>query len=77
MPYKKRNQLEKILEIQRITLKYTQQGITQRYIYENYIYPTFRISRSTFYSYLSVPASRELKRLKKEEEARTLTIQEE
>lgn len=67
MPYNKQFYFEKIVEIQRITLKYKEQGISQRYIYEHYIYPVFRISRSAFYSYLSIPAARELKRLKEKE----------
>lgn len=60
MPYKNLNRLRRIIEIQNITLKYTQQGVSQEYIYRNIIYPRFFISRQTYYRYLGEPAKRTL-----------------
>ena len=63
MGYNKRNKLERICEIQRITLEHTRRGVTQKWVYDNVIYPRFYISLSTFYEYLATPARRELARL--------------
>lgn len=63
MAYTRKNRLQRIVDIQQKTLEYTAQGVTQRYIYEKYIYPTYRISQSAYYNYLSIPAARELKRM--------------
>ncbi len=63
MGYNKRNKLERICEIQRITLEHTRRGVTQKWVYDNVIYPRFYISLSTFYEYLATPARRELGRL--------------
>ena len=67
MGYNKRNKLERICEIQRITLEHTKHGVTQKWVYENVIYPRFLISMATFYNYLGVPARKELNQLKASE----------
>jgi len=64
MSYNKRNKLERICEIQRITLEHTRRGVTQKWVYDHVIYPRFLISISTFYNYLGVPARKELNKLK-------------
>lgn len=69
MSYNKRNKLERISEIQRITLEHTQRGVTQKWVYDNVIYPRFLISIATFYSYLGVNARKELNLLKAAEAA--------
>ena len=38
-------------------------GCTDKFIYQNHIYPTYKIGRTTFYNYLATPAVKELKEL--------------
>ena len=61
MAYNNRNKLEKSVKITDIYLKYKPLGYSNEYIYKNYIYPEFYISRSTFYNCLTIPAKRLLK----------------
>lgn len=67
MAYTKKNVLMKIVDIQNITLEYQQKGVSQKWIYENVIYPNYRISRTTYYAYLNTPAKRLLRELEKNE----------
>lgn len=71
MAYTRKNRLQRILDIQQKTLEYTSQGVTQRYIYEKYIYPVYRISQSAYYNYLAIPAARELKRMEETDTLQT------
>lgn len=61
MAYNRENILQRIIDIQNITLEYTSKGVTQEYVFTTYIKPLYRISRSTYYAYLSTPAKLELK----------------
>lgn len=61
MAYNRKNKLQLIVDIQTVTLEHTRRGVTQRWVYDNVIYPTYRISRATYYSYLAVPAKKQLK----------------
>jgi hypothetical protein len=63
MAYNKRNLLEKMVQIQDITLEHTKRGVKQEWVYINVIYPGFKISRGTYYKYLAHNAKAELKRL--------------
>lgn len=63
MAYNKRNKLERIIEIQNITLEHTGRGVSQEWVFSNVIFPRFRISRTTYYVYLATPAKRELREL--------------
>lgn len=68
MSYNSRNRLQRIVDIQATYKKHSKNfdgGCTDKYIYEDIIYPIYRISRSTFYDYLNTPAARELKNLEK------------
>lgn len=67
MAYTRINRLKRINDIQKITRSYLDQGVSLRFIYNNYIYPAYRISLATFYNYLSTPAARELKKIDKAE----------
>jgi hypothetical protein len=67
MAYNKKNTLRRMVEVQNITLEYTSKGSTQEWVYENVIHPRFFISRSTYYSYLGMPAKAELRKLLQEE----------
>jgi hypothetical protein len=66
MAYNKKNKYNRIIEIQTITMKYKEQGVTQEFIYNNYIKPKFYISRDCFYEYLGTNAKGELKKLEEE-----------
>lgn len=63
MAYNQRNKLERICEIQRITLDHTRRGVTQKWVYDNVIRPRFLISIATFYNYLGIPARKQLNQL--------------
>ena len=66
MAYNRKNLLEKIIQVQDITLKYRKEGVTFIYIYETYIRRTYRISYSTYNNWLGIPAKAELRELDKE-----------
>jgi hypothetical protein len=76
MAYNPRNQLKRILDIQEITLREQAKGVSKQYIYENYIWPVYKISRGCYSEYLGINARRELKVLdekeKREKEQKTL-----
>lgn len=61
--YKEKNRLERIRDIQNLYLQYAEYGSTVNWIYQNIIYPRYRISRSTFYNYLAENAKLKLKKL--------------
>lgn len=67
MAYNRRNFLIKVCKIQDITLEHTKRGVTQQWVFDNLIKEQFFISISTFYSYLSMNAKRELSKLAQEE----------
>ncbi|MDD3892016.1 MAG: hypothetical protein PHE03_06895 [Bacteroidales bacterium] len=66
MAYNRRNILKRIIDIQNITLEHTSRGVTQQWVYNNVVFPSYRISRSCYYSYLATNAKAELKRLDEE-----------
>jgi len=69
MAYTKRNKLERIIDIQNIVLEHTNRsGSTQEWVYKEIIYPTYRISRATFYSYLATNAKHQLREMNRKAE---------
>jgi hypothetical protein len=68
MSYNRRNLLQRIIDIQEIVLKYKSIGITQLRIYEDYIFPVYKISFRTYNEYLAINAKLELKVLEKRKE---------
>lgn len=68
MAYNGKHHLQKIIDIQNIYLKYKEEGVTATFIYLKYIYPVYRISRSTFYNYMGRNAKHELTMMLKAEE---------
>lgn len=56
MAYNKRNRLQRIIEIQEITLRHKKRGVTQLHVYEKYIRPRFLISLRTYNNYLGINA---------------------
>ena len=69
MSYNRKNILRRMIDIQTIVLEHKQRGVTQEWVYENEIFPLYKISRRTFYDYLGTNAKAELKELKKIEQA--------
>lgn len=61
--YNRRNFLLRVKDIQDIYTEHHAHGCTDKYIYQTYIYPTYKIGRTTFYAYLTIPAVKELKEL--------------
>lgn len=78
MAYDRKNRLQRMIDIQEITLEHTSKGITQEWVYKNVIKPQYRISRRTYFEYLAVNAKKELKDLEQgrngEDDKRQLKI---
>ena len=69
MAYNRKNTLERMIEIQEIVLEMKKkEGVKQKWIYDNVIFPKYKISYSCFNSYLSKNAKKELKILLEKEE---------
>lgn len=71
MAYNRINLLTLMIDVQNITLQHTAQGVTQEYVYKNIIFPTYRISRRTYYSYLSTSAKSDLRKIKEAQQLQT------
>ena len=69
MGYNRRNILKRIIEVQNITLEHTKCGSTQKWVYENIIYPRFLISIATYDNYVAVNARAELEKMNDAETA--------
>jgi hypothetical protein len=66
MAYTKKNKLMRILDVQEYFKKHYHQGMVIEYVYDKHIYPTFKISRTTFYKWLKIDAKNQLKELENE-----------
>lgn len=65
-----------MIDIQELYKKHSQRhhgSSTDKWIYENLVFPTYRISRATFYEYLGTNAKKELADLL-EAEQKQLTL---
>lgn len=60
------NHYTRVLAIQNIYQEYHTMGVTNEKIWEKYVFPTYRIGRSTFYEYLTIPAKAKLRELENE-----------
>lgn len=67
MSYNRKNILQRIIDIQNRVLEQKDRGVTQEWVYENEIFPVYKISRRTFYSYLNTNAKAEFKQLRRVE----------
>lgn len=63
MAYNNKNTLLKICKVQDLVLEHKKHGVSQRYVYENYVRDTYFISYSTFNRWLSLPAKQALRQL--------------
>lgn len=70
MAYNRKNLLIRVIAIQELVLERQKQGVTQKWVYENEVYPHYTISYSSFNNYLAMPAKRELEALEKKEAER-------
>ena len=52
-----------MIDIQNTVLEHQARGVSQKWVYENIVWPTYRISERTYYYYLGHNAKLELKRL--------------
>lgn len=71
MAYNRINLLTLMVDVQNIVLEHTQRGVTQEYVYKTIVYPTYRISRRTYYTYLREPAKAELRKIKEVQKLQT------
>ena len=58
MAYTNKNYINRVIDIQDITLEHTKRGVTQQWVFDNIIEPHYRISKRTYYKYLALPAKR-------------------
>ncbi len=63
MAYHRANLLQRIIEVQDITLKLKGKGLTQKRIYEDYIKDEYKIGYSTFNTWLGARAKADYKEL--------------
>lgn len=63
MAYNRKNLLARMVKIQEITLEHTRRGVSQEWVYLHLVFPTYGISKRSYYNYLGSPAKAELKRL--------------
>ena len=71
MGYNRKNILKRKIDIQNVVLEHKRHGATQEWVFENIVYPTYRISRRTYYDYLGENAKAELKRIEQVERMQT------
>ncbi len=60
MPYNRKNFLLKVKQVNEIYMHYHSQGVTNVYIYNNYIRDRFCISLGAMYRYLTIPYKKQL-----------------
>ena len=69
MAYNKRYLYQRVIKVQELVIRYKEQGVSQKYIYEQYVEKQYDISFSTYNLWLSIPAKRNLKRLEEQKAA--------
>lgn len=63
MAYNKINILKRIIDMQQLFKSEYKPGMSIEWVYNNVIYHRFKISRRTFYKWITYPAENELKEL--------------
>jgi hypothetical protein len=61
--------LQRVLDVVELYQEHKQPGVMDKWIYNTYIYPRFRIHYNTFLRYLSIPAAKEMREALEEIEA--------
>jgi hypothetical protein len=69
----KKNFLLQVLAVQEIYTKHKyvngrDSGLSNRFIFQNYIFPIYAMEERTFYNYLAINAKLELKKIKEQED---------
>lgn len=67
MAYNRKNLLKRIIAIQEMVIAGQKRGVSQKWIYENEVYPLYLLSFATFNNYLATNARLELQQLEKKE----------
>jgi ATP-dependent Zn protease len=63
MAYTKENKLRQILDVQATFKEHYKKGMMVEYVYDEFVFPAHKISRTTFYKYMKRDAARELREL--------------
>ena len=66
MAYSRENKLRQIIKVQQVYLEHHMDGVSDTFIYKNYIKDRFCISIRTFRTYMATNARLELKQLENE-----------
>ncbi len=61
MAYNRLNHLRKMQDIVAVYLREKKPGVSTAYVYREFIYPKFHISRATLYTYLATPIAKQIK----------------
>ncbi|MDR2009226.1 MAG: hypothetical protein LBQ22_01940 [Bacteroidales bacterium] len=67
MAFSRKFLLKRVKEVNEIYMNHSKRGLSNEYIYRNYIRNVFHISRSTFYEYLTIPYAKEIKEIENKE----------
>ena len=65
--YNRKNFLLRVERVNEVYLEHARRGVFVEHIYRNHIKDQFLISRSTFFTYLSIPYKKELEELEEKE----------
>ena len=68
MAYNRKNLLEKVKAVNEVYIEHSARGVSNEYIFNNYIKNRFYISRTTFYEYLTIPYMVELRKIEDDEQ---------
>lgn len=63
MAYNKVNKMKRIIEVQQCFKQHYKPGMIIEHVYRENIYPTFKISRTTFFEWMKTPAETLLKEI--------------
>lgn len=67
MAYTKKYYLNRVREVNEVYVEQSRHGLSNEYIYRNFIRYRFNISRSTFYNFLTIPYASELRKIEERE----------
>lgn len=68
MAYNRKNKLKLALKVKNHFKENYIVGMTIEFVYKNHIYPTFNISRSTFFKCMKVSAEKDLQKILDDEQ---------
>lgn len=70
MAYIKKYFLNRVREVNEVYIEQHRRGLSNEYIYRNFVRDRFHISRSTFYDFLTIPYAAELRKIEQREAER-------